>query len=344
MKKAFIVFFSLFSMISFAHRIDEYEYVIIPTKFDFQRSANEYKLNELLKEQMEEFGFKAFYSDDNVVVNASDPCLFLTANVKNVSNIFLFKLMIEFMDCNNAVVYQAEIGSSKEKDRNVAFAEALENALDSVILEKYKFAGVSKEIILKESQEPIVVLEKPRRQDEGVEKEKASSSAEKVVQQKDVKVKDAKVAVVEKKTAKVDKPVVSANNVNTVKSKEIIIDSNSEKNKEVVVAKVKKAQVIVEKVKVEESKQVDDVKPVAEVTKKEKQILLYAQAIEDGYQLIDTTPKIVMKITKTLQPDYYTANVDKKFGVVFMKNGIWVFEYYLGGNLITDQLNIKFCN
>jgi hypothetical protein len=70
--------------------------------------------------------------------------------------------------------------------------------------------------------------------------------------------------------------------------------------------------------------------------------MLYAQPIANGFQLVDETPKLVMKIFKTSQPDNFTAIADAKNGVVFKKEGIWYFEYYEDNVLKSEKLNIKF--
>lgn len=69
---------------------------------------------------------------------------------------------------------------------------------------------------------------------------------------------------------------------------------------------------------------------------------LYAQPITNGFQLVDATPKLVMKIYKTSQSDYFTAIADAKSGVVFKKEGIWYFEYYEDNVLKSEKVNIKF--
>jgi len=69
---------------------------------------------------------------------------------------------------------------------------------------------------------------------------------------------------------------------------------------------------------------------------------LYAQVIVNGYQLIDTTPKIVLTLLKTSEENYFIANSAIANGVVLKKNGDWVFEYYKGGKLISEKLLIKF--
>lgn len=69
---------------------------------------------------------------------------------------------------------------------------------------------------------------------------------------------------------------------------------------------------------------------------------LFAQPIANGYQLVDTTPKVVLKIYKTSQPDSFTAVGDARNGVVFKKGNDWYFEYYKDDKLISEKLTIKF--
>jgi len=73
-----------------------------------------------------------------------------------------------------------------------------------------------------------------------------------------------------------------------------------------------------------------------------QEVLLYAQAISNGYQLIDATPKIVMTLLKTSIEDCYIANKGNTNGVVLKKNGNWFFEYYKNNVLVSEQLSIKF--
>ena len=69
---------------------------------------------------------------------------------------------------------------------------------------------------------------------------------------------------------------------------------------------------------------------------------LYAQPTTNGYQLIDTTPKVILTLLKTSVEDYFLGNTSTSNGIVFKKNGSWVFEYYTNGKLISKKLQIKF--
>lgn len=70
--------------------------------------------------------------------------------------------------------------------------------------------------------------------------------------------------------------------------------------------------------------------------------ILYAQPITNGYQLIDTTPKTVLRMFKTSLADYFIADNGSSNGIVFKRDDSWVFEYYKDGKLMAEKLVIKF--
>lgn len=69
---------------------------------------------------------------------------------------------------------------------------------------------------------------------------------------------------------------------------------------------------------------------------------LYAQPTKNGYQLIDTAPKIILTLFKTSVEDYFIAGNGSFNGIVLRKNGNWYFEYYKNDQLVADKLMIKF--
>lgn len=68
----------------------------------------------------------------------------------------------------------------------------------------------------------------------------------------------------------------------------------------------------------------------------------YAQAIPNGFQLVDSSPKVVLKLFRSSIANTYLAENETSHGLVYQKNGEWWYEYYSGGQLIAEQLNIKF--
>ncbi len=69
---------------------------------------------------------------------------------------------------------------------------------------------------------------------------------------------------------------------------------------------------------------------------------LFAQPIANGYQLVDSEPKVVMKIYKTSAKDFYTAVKGELQGALVSKNGEWYFEYYKNEVLVSEKINVKF--
>lgn len=81
--------------------------------------------------------------------------------------------------------------------------------------------------------------------------------------------------------------------------------------------------------------------PAVVVSKPESSTeVLYAQVTVDGYQLVDSTPKIVYKLKKTGSDSMFL--VESVNGVLTKKGEDWVLEYYENGNLKQKTLNIKF--
>lgn len=70
--------------------------------------------------------------------------------------------------------------------------------------------------------------------------------------------------------------------------------------------------------------------------------ILYAQEIKNGFQLVDSTPKIQLKVYTTSVSDFYLAKSEDKNGMVYNRNGKWFFEFYKAEELVIEELNIKF--
>ncbi|TNJ43774.1 hypothetical protein KFZ70_07785 [Tamlana fucoidanivorans] len=68
--------------------------------------------------------------------------------------------------------------------------------------------------------------------------------------------------------------------------------------------------------------------------------VLYAQKIENGYQLVDSTPKVVYKLKQTHLDNVFL--VENKSAIVFKQDEHWVVEYYENNTLKQQKLTIKF--
>ncbi|MFV8360108.1 hypothetical protein [Flavobacterium sp. LS1P3] len=70
--------------------------------------------------------------------------------------------------------------------------------------------------------------------------------------------------------------------------------------------------------------------------------LLYAQPTATGFQLIDSTPKVILKLFKTSQPNFFIAMKDTVQGSLILKDNQWYFEYYQNDKLISEKVAVKF--
>lgn len=70
--------------------------------------------------------------------------------------------------------------------------------------------------------------------------------------------------------------------------------------------------------------------------------MLFAQPITNGFQLVDSTPKVVMKLLKTSVSNFFIGVKENQRGVVFNKNNQWYFEYYQNDTLMSEKMELKF--
>ena len=67
---------------------------------------------------------------------------------------------------------------------------------------------------------------------------------------------------------------------------------------------------------------------------------LYAQSIENGYQLVDSTPKVVMILLPTGAKDVFTVKDNN--AIVFKKDKQWIYSVNDGKEVKETVLNVKF--
>jgi hypothetical protein len=158
---------------------------------------------------------------------------------------------VVFKDCNGKIVFQSVNGMSKEKDYQLAYTEALNEAFESVYALQYKYSPVANTSIPAVPAVPVI--------------------------------------------AAVTVPAITIPTINP--------DSR------------------------------------AEISSTD---LLYAQPSANGFQLVDSSPKVVMKIYKTSVKDYYTAVKGTIQGVFITKDKQWFFEYYQDDKLISEKISVKF--
>ena len=119
----------LFATIALLQVVAVAQTVVVPNKFAFLKSDNEYQLNILTKFLIEKQGFKAYMENEVPAELLNTPCNLLKADVKNESNMMTSKLRLVLTNCANKEVFSSEVGKSREKEYKKSYQEALRNAL-----------------------------------------------------------------------------------------------------------------------------------------------------------------------------------------------------------------------
>ncbi len=133
---------------------------------------------------------------------------------------------------------------------------------------------------------------------------------------------------------------------------------DEETTKAVMISPAEETVETVETVETEEAEDLtpsEDVQPVAdssveEISETNESVststsgtdVWYAQELDWGYQLVDSTPKVRMKLYKTSLSDVYLAESEGKNGVVYQKEGEWWFEFVEGDVKQQTNLTIRF--
>lgn len=85
---------------------------------------------------------------------------------------------------------------------------------------------------------------------------------------------------------------------------------------------------------------VKEEKPTKETIIEGTTNVLYAQEIANGFQLVDSSPKVVYRIKNTNLNNVFL--VENKTAIIYKKDNDWVLEFYSNNSLQQEILNIKF--
>jgi len=160
----YILIFLFLSASGFSQsKLDNYKYVMIPHKFEFQTSQNSYQINALLKFLFTKEGFTALYSDARLPEElAENPCKGVKVRLVNLSTMFATKVKIELVDCRNQNIFTTSIGKSKEKTIKKGFYFAIKMAFNDIEKLDYAYHKFNKEnkkvVIVKVKRTPSINL------------------------------------------------------------------------------------------------------------------------------------------------------------------------------------------
>src|SRR5690606_22984615 len=106
--------------------INDYKYVIIPTKYDFLKSDDQYQVNSLTKFLFNKYGFIAFMDNEEFPEDLiNNRCLALYADVVDQNGFMKTKLQIDLKDCKNKLIQSSKVGETREKEYAKAYNLAI---------------------------------------------------------------------------------------------------------------------------------------------------------------------------------------------------------------------------
>lgn len=312
------IVFTIFLMTSFIGasqvNLNEYKYVIVPKRFDSFKNENQHKTSTLVSYLFSKKGFVTVYDDNLPAELNADRCLGLTADLINNSSMFTTKTALELKDCNNKVLFLTDEGKSKQKDYKASFNEAITKAFDSFASLNYSYEP--KEVAKQEESVTISFKNDVKKVDARPDlKKNQDRMVEQIATEEEQYYKD-------RTPVETDFKKAEPSGEKKMIEQKAARDEQSYKNMEPVQTDYKKGQT---------GSLVDGFK-----------VTLYAQALPNGYQLVDSTPKIQLKIFKSSMPNVYIAKGNGRDGVVYSSDGKWFFEYHLGNQIVKEELDIKF--
>jgi hypothetical protein len=139
MRIKLILSFLLITVVGFAQNVNHYKAVIVPLKFDFIRTNNQYRLCTISKANLINAGFMVFYANEILPKEYNDRCELMYYDIVKENAFLATKFHIELKDCSGNLIYKSESGYTKEKDTELAYSDALNKAFVSVNNLHYKF-------------------------------------------------------------------------------------------------------------------------------------------------------------------------------------------------------------
>jgi hypothetical protein len=157
MKSKILLLFILISSYAFSQSVNDYQYVIVPVKYDFLSKEDQYGLNTLTKLLLQKYGFKAYLSNEEIPLNTyNQKCNFLYADVIQDKSMFVTKVKVALKDCKKKVVFETQFGSSREKEFAVAYNQAFRESGKSFDKLNYKYNDKNNSSITQEPSKTIV--------------------------------------------------------------------------------------------------------------------------------------------------------------------------------------------
>ncbi|MFZ3565001.1 hypothetical protein [Tenacibaculum finnmarkense] len=149
MNKIIILLLLISTSIQAQKNVNNYKYIMVPNKFDFLKTVDQYQTSSLTKFLFKKYGFTVFLADEVLPDDlAENRCLALTAVLTDASSLFTTKNSITLKDCGNKDIFSSKEGRSKIKNYKKSYHEAIRNAFKSIKALKYKYTPNSTQNII----------------------------------------------------------------------------------------------------------------------------------------------------------------------------------------------------
>jgi len=157
MKKYVLLFVLFIGVTALAQKeLNAYKYIVIPTRFDFQKEANQYGVNLLLKYKLEQLGFETYLDTDVLPeILRTNTCLYVYPVLYTKSTMFKTTTSIELFNCYNKSLFKTQNGTSNSKNYKTSYNEAIRKSLKSFGDYKLEYSPKKKELIVKEDNQLI---------------------------------------------------------------------------------------------------------------------------------------------------------------------------------------------
>jgi hypothetical protein len=249
MKKFLFILALLMTIPGFSQSLNDYQYLIVPIKYESFKENDKFRLNSLTKAFFVKYGFKTFLSNEAIPEEVNNKrCTALSAALVLDNGMFMTKVKLQLKDCKDNLVFETDFGSSRSKDFNVAYNQALREALQSFNKVAYKYNG---------------------KNDSGTTETSVA-------------------------TASSDTPQDKAPESPTT------------------------------------------------TTENNPELFFFAQPIANGFQIVDSEPRVIMRLFNTSQKNVFIGLKEDTHGVVILKNNQWFFEYYENSKLVSEPLKLRF--
>ena len=159
-KIIYIALFLLLSLAGNAQTLNNYQYVIVPEQFEFQKKPHQYDLNKLTQFLFNKYKFKALIKGDQFPEGVTICDVLQVAASGN--GFMKTAIVLSLSDCNGKVVYTSPEGMSRNKDYKKAYHEAMRNVFKAPQLKNHIYTPVKTPKVDVPKKELPAVITQPR--------------------------------------------------------------------------------------------------------------------------------------------------------------------------------------